>query len=412
MTKPGAGSSTSLVIFLLNSIAIQMVVGQDVAIERFSAIYWALVLPALMLPLISIREIFRMLLGRGILLLAFLLCAGGYQFARGDLQALAQLFLMVWVTAWCGCETTRLTTKTLTDIFLGTLLMGVMVAMLTKLNPWGFFPGQTSTSYGPWRTSFFPHIANSATMSLIMLMILTRSAKQFDKKGMLALAVSAYFGLLGFVRTVLIAAAVYFSLYAVLTKARIRKPGLLVAAALAVMVSSIAVELAIAPLLEMLQNSSLVSRLLLRGATELDSLAIEQQLYRPWLWKEHISIFASSPYYMGLGNFRLLDHVSYNLVPGLDASGSESYPTRLIATYGISAFLFLGYFGSLLFRSAFSGDAWACACFPVIVFMMMNWGSVFHPTNAFFVLFLLMMRGSMAILPRAIADLNERHRKL
>lgn len=411
MTKSRAGSSTGLVFFLINSIAIQMVVGQDVAIERFSPIYWTLVLPALALPLFSIREICRMLLGRGILLLAFLLCAGGYQLARGDLQALVQLFLIVWVTAWCGCETTRLTTNTLTDIFLGTLLMGATVAVLTNLNPWGFFPGQTSAGYGPWRTSFAPHIANSATMSLIMLMILARP-KQYDKKDILVLLVSAYFCLLGFVRTVLIAAAIYFSLYAGLTKARIRKPGLLVGAALAVMVSSIAVELAIAPLLEKLQDSPLLSRLLLRGATELNSLAIEQQLYRPWLWKEHISIFASSHYYMGLGNFRLLDHVSYNLVPGLDASGSESFPTRLIATYGISAFLFLGHLGSLLFRSAYSSDAWACACFPAIVFMMMNWGSVFHPTNAFFVLFLLMMRGRSAILPGAIADLNERPRNL
>ncbi|MBR1363432.1 hypothetical protein [Bradyrhizobium ottawaense] len=397
MTKSGAGSSTSLVVFLLNSIAIQMVVGQDVAIERFSPIYWALVLPALILPLLSIREIFRMLLGRGILLLAFLLCAGGYQLARGDLQALAQLFLMVWVTAWCGCETTRLTIETLTDIFLGSLLTGVIVAMLTNLNPWGLFPGQSAAGYGPWRTSFFPHVANSATMSLIMLMILTQPAQRREKKGIIALAVSCYFGLLGFVRTVLVAAAIYLSLFTILTMIRPRRPVLLIITALAIMGTSIAVELAIAPILEIFQDSSIMSRFLLRSATELDLSAINQQLYRPWLWEEHIKIFVSSPYLMGLGNFRLLDHVSYNLVPGLDASGSESFPTRLIASYGMSALLFLGYLGTLLNRAAYSRDIWACACFPVIVFVMMNWGSVFHPTNAFFALFILIMRGKKAI---------------
>ncbi|KQT13077.1 MULTISPECIES: hypothetical protein [unclassified Bradyrhizobium] len=396
MTKPCAGSSTSLVFFLINSIAIQMVVGQDAAIERFSSIYWALVLFALALPLFCIREIFRLLLGRGILLLAFLLCAGGYQLARGDLQVLAQLLLMVWVTAWCGCESTRITVSTLTDIFLGTLLMGVIVAMLTNLNPWGLFPGQTSAGYGPWRTSFFPHIANSATMSLVMLMILTRSTKQHDKKGIIALTVACYFGLFGFVRTVLVAAVIYFSLFASLAKVRPR-PVLLIFTALGVILASIAVELAIAPFLEKVQDSPIVSRLLLRSASDLDSFAINQQLYRPWLWKEHMKIFVSSPYLMGLGNFRLLDHVSYNLVPGLEASGSESFPTRLLATYGISALLFLGYLTTFLIRAAYSRDFWACACFPVIVFVMMNWGSVFHPTNAFFVLFILMMRGDKAI---------------
>jgi hypothetical protein len=32
--------------------------------------------------------------------------------------------------------------------------------------------------------------------------------------------------------------------------------------------------------------------------------------------------------------------------------------------------------------------------------MMMNWGSVFHPSNAFFVLFFVMLKGTLAISER------------
>ena len=100
---------------------------------------------------------------------------------------------------------------------------------------------------------------------------------------------------------------------------------------------------------------------------------------------------------MGLGNFNLLDHVSGNLLPELQNSGSESFPTRLLASYGSPTLLLLVYLLGQLARVARSGDVWACACFPAIVFTMMNWGSVFHPTNAFFVLFFLLIKGNGAL---------------
>src|SRR5665213_219232 len=83
-------SNPWLLLFVLNSIVIQMVLGQDVAIVRFSPIYWALVLPALIIPCWSLRQIVSWLLGPGILLLVFLVSAGTFQLAHGDVQATAQ----------------------------------------------------------------------------------------------------------------------------------------------------------------------------------------------------------------------------------------------------------------------------------------------------------------------------------
>jgi hypothetical protein len=66
--------------------------------------------------------------------------------------------------------------------------------------------------------------------------------------------------------------------------------------------------------------------------------------------------------------------------------------------YGLPSLFFAGYVVHELARLARARDAWGCACFPGILFMLMNWGSVFHPTNAFFVLFFLILtRGASAL---------------
>jgi hypothetical protein len=393
-----SGSNAWLLLFVFNSIVIQMVLGQDSVIVRFSSIYWALVLPAMMIPRQSLGQMVRVLRGPGIALLAFLVCAGTFHLARGDVQTVAQLFLLVWMIAWCACESVRITTADFVKVFVGSIVLGALVALFTDLNPWGLFPRQTTAAYGAWRVSFFPHVANSAILSLIAFMFLTRNASiARHYKAVLALCI--YFILFGFVRTVLVASVLYLSLRIIYAMTRTVTPRFLFGSSLIIAIGAIACELSIGPVLEMLQGYPLASRLFLRGETGLDPSAIYEQLYRPWLWKEHFSIFASSPHFMGLGTFRLLDHVSYNLVPGLDASGSESFPTRLLAVYGLPTLFLAAYLLAQLWRRARANDAWACACFPAIFFMMMNWGSVFHPTNVMFVLFFLLLKGE-----RAVAD--------
>ncbi len=389
-------SNPWLVLFVCNSTVIQMIIGQDDVITRFSAIYWALVLPALVIPLWSLRQIAKFLLGPGILLLGFLVCAGTYHAARYDFQIVAQVSLLVWVIAWCACEDVRLSTDDIARIFIASIVLGALIALTTDLNPWGLFPGQTKMGYGAWRISFFPHIANSAVSSLIILMFLTRNSNEI-RAHKIALVLCIYFILFSFVRTVLVASALYLFLHLIYRVTRSKRPTVLFSVSVLITIASIGCEWSIVPVLDTLQTNPLVSRLLLRGEAGLSTFAIYEQLYRPWLWKEHTSIFISSPYLMGLGNFNLLDHVSGNLLPGLGASGSESFPTRLLASYGLPTLLLLVYLLGQLARVARSGDVWACACFPAIVFTMMNWGSVFHPTNAFFVLFFLLIKGNGAL---------------
>jgi hypothetical protein len=389
-------SNCWLLLFICNSIVMQMVLGQKDVIAPYSLVYWTLVLPALVIPFWFTGELVEVFKGHGRTLFAFLICAGGFHLVRGDFRTVMQLILLAWVMAWCACDTIRISTADLVKIFFASIVLGVLVGFGTDLNIWSLLPGNTPAEYGAWRVSFFPHVANTGVLALIAFMFLTRDVI-IAQSYKIALALCVYFLLFSFVRTVFVAFSLYLVLLVVFKAAHVTRPIALFSGSLFVAVGSNVAEIYTVPILEVLQRYPIISRLFLRGQSGLDPEAIYQQLYRPWLWSEHFSMFASSPDWMGLGTFKFLDHVSYNLVPGLNASGSESFPTRLLAVYGIPTVFFLAYLILELGRRARAKDAWACACFPAVIFMMMNWGSVFHPTNVFFVLFFMLLKGTRAL---------------
>jgi hypothetical protein len=396
---PETRSNFGLLLFVCSSIALQMVLDQQDVIVRFSPIYWALVVPALVIPLWSAGQIIDALKGPAVAVLAFLICAGIFHSMRGDLRAVLQLILLVWVIAWCASDGVRISIGDLVIVFLASISLGILIGFTTDLNVWGVLPGNTYSDYGVWRVSFFPHVANTGILALIVFMFLTRdSVTALSYK--LALLLCAYFLLFSFVRTVFVALALYLIARILFRIANITRPAVLFSVSLVLAIGSNIAEMYAVPILEFVQRSQIASRLLLRGASGLDPTAIYQQLYRPWLWSEHFGMFASSPDWMGLGTFNFLDHASHNILPGLGAAGSESFPTRLLATYGLPTIFFLVYLILALGKVARAKDKWACACFPAIVFMMMNWGSVFHPSNAFFVLFFVMLKGTLAISER------------
>jgi hypothetical protein len=144
-------------------------------------------------------------------------------------------------------------------------------------------------------------------------------------------------------------------------------------------------------LLYALQDNGVVSALFLRGETNLSKDDILFQLYRPWLWATHLHLFLSSPAWMGWGSPEFYQSVLVATGPPLATTGSESLPTRLLAIYGIAGLFFTLYLVRLLRESDRRDDRWACACFPAVFFLLMNWGGIFHPTDAMFVLLLLMV---------------------
>lgn len=389
-----ARSNLAVLAFVVASLAVSMSVGQEEEIDPGSLKYWLLIAPAAALPLADIGALMRTLWGRAKLLLAMLVVGGAWQLASGDARAALQLGLLVWVLCWVASGRCQLAVRHVAWIFGAFVGAGIGVDLLTDLNPWGLLPGRTADEYGVWRISFFPNIANTAMLSLFVLLLLTRS-RSLAVRHLFVFALALYFLAFSFVRTALIAAVLYAALrWWFVQPGGPRGPRMAwIAGAVAiganVMIASSAIALGLA------QDFPVLSRLLLRGESGLSAEEIFQQLYRPWLWGQHLALFIESPLLMGHGSFDFAQVQTGELIEGHPGIGSDALPTRMLAAYGLAGSLFTVFLFVRLRALALAGDAWACAAFPSVVLLMMNWGSVFHPTNAFFALYLLIAtRGS------------------
>lgn len=388
-----------LIVFAALSLSVAMSLGQFGSFERGSLQYWLIVTPALLFPLLDPHELLKTLFGRAKLLLIMLLWAGGWCFVTGDARAAMQLGALILVLTWISTDQAAIDIRDLVRLYLLLILIGISVKFLSDFNHYGLMPGFSDPAYGRLRVSFFPNVANTGILSLAMLMVLT-SSRQCAKSHRLALAIAVYFLVFSFVRAALLAALIYLIARHVFGRYRRPRPERLFWVAIIVGFGfNLAIFLS-APILYALQNNDLVSTLLLRGQTNLSISDILYQLYRPWLWSAHLQLFFSSPGWMGWGSFyqAMLDAGGTPIA----TIGSESLPTRLLATYGIAGALFTFYLVRRLRVLAWRDDRWACACFPAIFVLMMNWGSVFHPTDGMFIILTLMItKGSAGFVGRS-----------
>lgn len=394
----------SILVFLVVSLSISMSTPQEAVEQPSFARYLLLVIPAILLPLRDFKGVLTVLLGRGLMLGVALVCAAAWHLYNGHTQVVLQLSLLVLVLAWVSSSRVRIIQSDLIRIYLFLIPVG-FAFVHAGVNKWGLIPGATSAEFGIWRVSFFPNIAYSAMLSLALLFVLTRNRVAGRLQwGMVLLA--SYFLVFSFVRAAIVAAVMYLAFKYFLSRRKLGPGGLFVSSIVITIVAILLV--AAAPtLLEAVKDIPLVSRLFLRGERGLSGDEIYQQLYRPWLWWEHVKMFISSPWLMGWGEYDFNQLKTTALVDGLNEGESVSLPTRLLAAYGLPGAIFTIYLVTCLYRSALRRDLWACACFPPVFFLMMNWGSAFHPTDAMFVIFVLMLtRGSDGFGDRArrVAD--------
>jgi len=154
-----------------------------------------------------------------------------------------------------------------------------------------------------------------------------------------------------------------------------------------------------------LGDFEIISRLFLRSESDLSNEEIFAQLYRPWLWMQHLLLFWDSPWKMGQGAFDFFELQIEELNVGTTPAGNEAQLTRLLATFGLPGLLYSWYLISRLRNVAKNRDVWAVACFPTIILLMMQWGSVFHPTDANgAILLLIAIHGSRAFVIRRTAN--------
>ena len=388
-----------MTLFLMSSLLVGSSIGPLESIERGSLRYWLLVSPAALLPLLNISAIAHALGTRAGLLLLFLFTAGVWHLYQGDSRAVLQLGLLVLVLAWVSTDRAALNVRDLVWIYLMLVALGVGVNIFTDLNPYGLFPGQADRDFGSLRVSFFPNVANTGLLSLAMFLILTKDSETACAHPY-ALATAIYFLVFSFLRSAFIGAVIYlvlrwwFGTYCAARPVRMFWTTILVA------VGCITLIWFSSDILYRAQQLPFISMFLLKGEGHLTTDEIEYQQYRPWLWNEQFKLFATSPWLMGLGSYDFYAVVSSQLEDPdsrIISAGAEAMPTRLLTVYGVPGTLLTLYLVSCMRVRARHDDRWACACFPALFLLMMSWGNAFHPTDAMFVLFLLIVtRGAAA----------------
>lgn len=386
-------------LFVTLSLGVSMSITQEETPEIGSFSYWLLIVPSLLLPLTDVGAVCRALFGRARPILVFGLTAGAWHLMRGDLRAVSQLVLIVWVLGWLSCDRAQLEIRDLIVIYLGLILIGAYIWISTDINKWGMLPNTTVYDGLDWRISFFPNIANSAVLSLAMFLILTHSTT-LARKHLPVLLVVAYFLFLSFVRTATIGVALYlFMRWWLERKPRSPRTAFWVALLLGIGINLMVAGSTV--IISNLQQFELISRLFLRSETNLSNEEVFAQLYRPWLWMQHILLFWDSPWKMGLGAFEFFEMQIEELNVGTTPAGNEAQLTRLLATYGLPSVLYSWYLIARLREAANNRDDWAVACFPTILLLMMQWGSIFHPSDANGGIFLLIaIQGSHAFMQR------------
>jgi hypothetical protein len=323
-----------ILLFIATSLTMALFVGQERIILRGEPAYWVLVWPAILLPVLRLRPTLENLIfGTARPLAVFGVLSCGWFLVRHDFVAVAPALLFVWVAGWATRSEARLRRA---HLFALTLVFYVVACLAylsqadydnyawlmghqeqpraavvlgdmpeaalsdqqpgavtptaipgqrrdgLNLNAWGVLPGQTAPTFQPWRVSATPNIATSAIFSLLVLMVVL-ARMEFRPLSGATLISTAYFAILSFVRAVFISLGLFFASIA-LQRMLPNIPRLRVAVAFALTIG-VSLFVAFSPvLLFYLQDFGIVSRMFLRGQTDLSIADIVRQAYRPWLW--------------------------------------------------------------------------------------------------------------------------------
>lgn len=385
----------ALIVFLNISFFILLFIGQNEVVVRGSTIYWLILLPALLLPLTKFNYIIcNFFLKTWPILLMFVITLV-WGLMKQDTQVIFRLALFLLVLSWLEVSDVTIKVKTLSFIFICAIFIASIIYLCTEINHWGLLPGTTDENYGVWRVSFFPNIANTGFFSLFIFMVCTKDKETFSRNKFIV-CLSLYFTIFSFVRSAVISLAVYLILRFLFKNIKNYKL-LFLYSVLAALVLNVVVGYA-GEIIHMLQSSPIISRFFLRGEHSLSQQDIYVQMYRPWVWKNQWNIFINSSYWMGEGSYNFNNYISASIRGvGLAETDSVSLLLGMLASYGLPALLFFYYIVNKCYQSAINLDAWACSIFPIIIFICMQWGSIFHPACATFIIFfLILVRGKKA----------------
>lgn len=392
-----AHSSRDLIVLMsfLWSLGMAMSVSQDYLGPDSRLRYLMFTVPVVAAAVSRPLALALGLTEKALWLLPFLFLAGAYHSLNGDFNAAFQAGLLVLGLAWFCSPVVHFRREDIYRAYLASIVVGFFIWIFTDFNRWGLFPGTTDPAYGVWRISYFSNIAFTAFFSLFVVLIATKNGWKSNNKYILSIAL--YFLIFSYVRTAIIGFALYIFCQFIFSK--INRPVYLFILSLVVAIVANAFIAYSSSLFNFLQDIPIISRLFLRGESQLSEFEIYQQLYRPWLWGEQIKLFLSSSYFMGWGSIPFDDLVQNRLFDfRFDASDTVSLPTKLLSQFGLAAIFFWVFLIVCLKQTANRMDRWGCAVFPVVFTAMMHWGSMFHITDPMAILYFgLLVKGSALV---------------
>jgi uncharacterized membrane protein YuzA (DUF378 family) len=396
VTAQGVGRSWAFLTYVSASLAVTMSLGQYYQ-EAGGLTYWLLLVPLAILPFTRPSAMLRSALGPALPAVVFAILGCGWQALQGDMTATLQGLLLAWGMVWVCSRAAELRIDDIYVLYALAVAVGLIVWIATDLNQWGMLPGTTAAvGEAVWRVSFFPNVAYTGFFSLLVVMIAARDSRPRTNFRKIVVGLAIYFLIFSFVRTAIVGFLAFSVLGMLFRRDKSAAQLFWVSIGVALVIN---LAIAYSPMLfAALQDNPIISRLFLRGEAELTRYEIWQQLYRPYIWQQHIHQFLTSPWLMGWGSVDFNELKTVDLVAGLDQSGDISLPTRLAAQYGVFGLFIVIWLIQRLSNCARRRDAWGCATFPVVVLAMAHWGTMFHPTDAMFGLFLMMAaHGSLSL---------------
>jgi hypothetical protein len=381
---------------LIWSLAMAMTVSQDYVPEQSNIRYLMFTVPIVIVAMCRPLALWITLGGKAMWLMPFLFLSAAYHAIQGDVTAVLQVGLLVLGVVFFCSPPVRFNRADIYILYVAFVAIGFLVWISTDFNRWGLIPGTTDPAYGIWRVSFFSNIAFTGFFSLFIILISTKNGwKKIESPYIFSLAI--YFLIFSYVRTAILCLLLYILCQSLLKK--IKRPSYLFVISLSISILSNIFIAYSSSIFSFLQNIDFVSRLLLRGESQLTEFEIYQQLYRPWLWGEQLKLFVSSPYLMGWGSIPFENLVMNNIFDfGVESGDNVSLPTKLLSQFGLAAIFFWIFLIACLKQASDRLDWWGCSVFPVVFTAMMHWGSMFHVTDPMAILYFgLLVKGSALV---------------
>ena len=384
-------------LFLAVSFSISISMEQEGVITPKSFLYWALIISSVLPAFFKMKIISINIAKKWKWIIVFFCITFIWNAFHEGVDFVLSLMLMCISWAYIFGSGLTLKINNIAKIFLAVVVAGGLIKQFTEINYYDLIPYIKINNLSEGRVSFAGNIGFAGIFSLLVFMLLVSETKNtiFIKLG---LALSIYFIIFSQVRTAWIGMAVFVSMKIILIFIKDKSDYIIITTVIFATILNIIILFFAPQIIGNLNFDIFGIELITQGKGSIDADALAIQMYRPLLWAEQIKQFYLSPYMMGLGSAAS----NIDIFGGVDVGyggDTVSYPTRLLAYYGMPALLFIFSTIYALWSHIKIKDSLAICAWPVCYLVMLNWGSLFHPTDAVGILYLLLIfKGSTVFL--------------